>query len=134
MSSLVRYWSSVNCLGTHLAETFYQKQLPVLNQSLYHFPSNASQVSPSVAHDQIVHSFGSFIVGGLFWPPRTLIISNALSVPLYLSSPCCHSAIGRRILPKCIHKVSIDFLGGHYFLFLKQVLNDGSDFNFLHFV
>jgi hypothetical protein len=52
-----------------------------------HFLCNA-QVSPPVAHDQIVHSFGRFIVGGLFWPPMPLtIISNALPAPLEVNSP-----------------------------------------------
>jgi hypothetical protein len=43
-----------------------------------HIPSNATQVSPSVAHDTIVHRLGSFIVDCVFWPSRPLIISNAL--------------------------------------------------------
>jgi hypothetical protein len=55
------------------------------------FNSNASQVMPSVSHDQIVHSFGSFIVGGTVWPPRPLIISNALPAPLKFSSPFFNS-------------------------------------------
>jgi hypothetical protein len=86
---------SQNCLNWTIAYT--------------HFPGNASQVSPFVAHDQIVHSFGSFIVGGLFWSPRPLIISNALPTPLKFSSPYFHSAIGRGLL-KCIHEVIMDFI------------------------
>jgi hypothetical protein len=49
-----------------------------------HFTSNASHVSPSVALAQIVHSYGSFIIGGLFW---SRIISSALPDPLKFSSP-----------------------------------------------
>jgi hypothetical protein len=51
-----------------------------LTKAYTNFSSNDSEVSPSVAHDQIVHSF----VGGLFWPPR---IPNAIPTPSNLSSP-----------------------------------------------
>jgi hypothetical protein len=95
-----------------------------------HFPSNASQVSPSVAHDQNVHSFGSFIVGGLFLPPRLLIIFNALPAPFKFSSLFFPSAIARGLLPEWIHKVFIDFLEGERFL--TKVLNGGSYFNCLN--
>jgi hypothetical protein len=54
-------------------------------KSYTHFPRNALHVSASVAHDYIVHSFGSFIVGGLFWPPTPLIISDALPANLKFS-------------------------------------------------
>jgi hypothetical protein len=73
-----------------------------------------------------MHSFGSFIVGGLLWPPRLLIISNAIPDQQPISF---HSALGRGLLPKCIHEVFMDFLWGHSFL--TQVLNEGYDFNFL---
>jgi hypothetical protein len=44
-----------------------------------HFPSNASQVSPHVAHDQIVHSFGSFIIVAFGRPGRSRSSSPMLS-------------------------------------------------------
>jgi hypothetical protein len=97
-----------------------------------HFPSKASQVSPSVAHEQILHSFGSFIIDGLFWPPRPPIISNALPASLKFNSLFCHSAIGRGLLPKCIYEVVMDFLGAHPFF--TEVFHDVSDFNFLDLV
>jgi hypothetical protein len=59
--------------------------------------------------------------------------SPMLSLPLLNSSAhYFYSAIGRGLFPKCIHEVFMDFLGGHPFL--TEVLNDGSDFNYLHLV
>jgi hypothetical protein len=72
-----------------------------------HFPSNALQVSPSVAHDQIVHSFSSFIVGVLVWAPSRSS-SLMLSLPLFNSvahffTQCCRKGTLSQVYPWSFH-------------------------------
>jgi hypothetical protein len=57
------------------------------------------QVSPPVAYDQIVYRFGSFIVGGLFWPQKAAHHLQCSPCPLKICSPFLHSAIGRGVHP-----------------------------------
>ena len=58
--------------------------------------------------------------------------SSTLSLP-FLNSAVhfYHCAIGRRLLPKGFHEEFMNFLGSHSFL--TKVLDNCSDFKFLHF-
>ena len=59
------------------------------------------------------------------------IILNALSPSLKLGCPFFHCAIRRRLLPNGFHEVFMNFFGRHSFL--TEVLDNRSDFKFLHF-
>ena len=108
ISSLLLFWSLINILETHLAET---EDIPKMSvkidwtaSKLYaHFAGYISQVSPPVTHNQTVHNLIVFISGSLFGVPRLFIIFNALPPLPKLSSPFLHCAIRRRLLPKVLH-------------------------------
>ena len=65
------------------------------------------------------------------WGSQTTHHSNALSSTLKLCCPGFHCAIRRRLLPKGFHEVFMNFLGRYFFL--TEVLDNRSDFKFLHF-
>jgi hypothetical protein len=94
-----------------------------LTKAYTNFSSNDSEVLPSVAHDQIVHSFGSFIVGGLFWPPITIPLLTLADF-----TQCFMKGTPSQVYPWSIHGfpwgTSLSYRGTW----------DGSDFNFLHLV
>ena len=100
--------------------------LIVMPQFYNHFTSYASQVSPPITHNQGEHNLDIFISGGIFGVARLSIILNALKL-----LPIFHCAIRRRLLPKGFHEDFMNFLGMHSFL--TEVLDNRSDFKFLHF-
>ena len=95
-----------------------------------HFASYASQVS-LFTHNQGVYDLDIFISGGIFGTARPSIILKALSSPLKLGYLFFHCAIRRRLLPKGFHEVFMNFLERHSFL--TEILDNCSDFKFLHF-
>ena len=57
--------------------------------------------------------------------------SSMLSSTLKFCSSFFHSAIRRRLIPKCFHEVFVNFLGSHSLL--TKIFYHRSHFNFLHF-
>ena len=123
ISSLLLFWSSVNILGTHLAETLDIPKMSVridwtapklMPTSLaisrrFRLLSHMTRLCTTSTFSSVVASLGSH---------RPFIIFNALPPPplLKFSSPFLHCAIRRRLLPKGFHEVFMNFLGRHSFL------------------
>ena len=111
----------------HLVETFDIPKMSVRIDCYVHFANYTSQVSPPITHNQGVHDLDIFISGGIFGAARPSIIFNA--TPTLLNSAA--HFVRRRLLPKGFHEVFMNFLGRH--CFLTEVLDNRSDFKFLHF-
>ena len=125
--------SSVNILGTHLAETLDIPKMSVrldwtAPKTYAHFTGYIWQVSPSVTRDQTVPNLNVFIYGSLFRVPRPFIIFNALLPPPKFSSPFLQCAIRRGLLLKGFHEVFMSFLQRHSLL--TEVHYDCSTFNY----
>ena len=124
----------VNISGTHLAETFdipkmsvwidctAPKLTPTSLPMLYR-----SRLLSNITRECTTLTFPS-AVASLGRPDRPS--SSTFSPPLKLCCPFFHCAI-RRLLPRSFHKVFMNFLGRHSFL--TEVLDNHSDFKFLHF-
>ena len=124
----------INIHGTHLAATF---DIPRMSIRIYFTAPKLMPTSLAMLHR-------SRLISHITRVCTTLTISSAVAslgrqnrhypqCSLSRTKPCCpflHCAI-RRLLHKGYHDVFMNFLGRHSFI--TEVLDNRSDFKFLHF-
>ena len=121
-------WSSVNILGTHLAETLdipkisvrivctapklMPTSLAILRKS--HLLSHISRLCTISTYSSVVASLGrsDLSSSSIFFLPR-------LNSAAHFYSPCYR----RRLIPKCFHEVFVNFLGSHSLLTKTDILS-----------